>query len=36
MGYTALPRFRLFVATCEPDAEMEARIAAHQRERGSD
>ncbi len=28
---------RLFVATCEPrDAEMEARIAAHQRERGSD
>jgi adenosylcobinamide kinase/adenosylcobinamide-phosphate guanylyltransferase len=27
----------LFVATCEPrDAEMEARIAAHQRERGSE
>ena len=31
------PAPRLFVATCEPrDAEMEARIAAHQRERGSD
>jgi adenosylcobinamide kinase / adenosylcobinamide-phosphate guanylyltransferase len=28
---------RLFVATCEPrDAEMEARIEAHQQERGSD
>jgi len=28
---------RLFVATCEPrDAEMEARILAHQRERGSE
>lgn len=28
---------RLFVATCEPrDTEMEARIAAHQQERGSD
>jgi len=28
---------RLFVATCEPrDAEMEARIEAHQRERGSE
>jgi adenosylcobinamide kinase / adenosylcobinamide-phosphate guanylyltransferase len=32
-----LPAPRLFVATCEPrDAEMEARIDAHQRERGSD
>jgi adenosylcobinamide kinase/adenosylcobinamide-phosphate guanylyltransferase len=32
-----LPSPRLFVATCEPrDPEMEARIAAHQRERGSD
>jgi adenosylcobinamide kinase/adenosylcobinamide-phosphate guanylyltransferase len=32
-----LPAPRLFIATCEPrDAEMEARIAAHQRERGSD
>jgi adenosylcobinamide kinase / adenosylcobinamide-phosphate guanylyltransferase len=31
------PAPRLFVATCEPrDAEMEARIEAHQRERGSD
>jgi len=31
------PAPRLFVATCEPrDAEMEARIAAHQRERGSE
>ncbi|MFZ5448152.1 MAG: bifunctional adenosylcobinamide kinase/adenosylcobinamide-phosphate guanylyltransferase [Thermodesulfobacteriota bacterium] len=31
------PTPRLFVATCEPrDAEMEARIAAHQQERGSD
>lgn len=31
------PAPRLFVATCEPrDAEMEARIAAHQQERGSD
>jgi adenosyl cobinamide kinase/adenosyl cobinamide phosphate guanylyltransferase len=31
------PAPRLFVATCEPrDAEMEARIDAHQRERGSD
>lgn len=31
------PAPRLFVATCEPrDAEMEARIAAHQKERGSD
>jgi adenosylcobinamide kinase/adenosylcobinamide-phosphate guanylyltransferase len=31
------PTPRLFIATCEPrDAEMEARIAAHQRERGSD
>ncbi|MEJ2670610.1 MAG: bifunctional adenosylcobinamide kinase/adenosylcobinamide-phosphate guanylyltransferase [Deltaproteobacteria bacterium] len=31
------PAPRLFVATCEPrDAEMEARIAAHQRQRGSD
>jgi adenosylcobinamide kinase/adenosylcobinamide-phosphate guanylyltransferase len=31
------PTPRLFVATCEPrDLEMEARIAAHQRERGSD
>jgi len=31
------PAPRLFVATCEPrDAEMEARIAAHQTERGSD
>jgi len=31
------PAPRLFVATCEPrDAEMEARIAAHQRGRGSD
>jgi adenosylcobinamide kinase/adenosylcobinamide-phosphate guanylyltransferase len=31
------PAPRLFVATCEPrDVEMEARIAAHQRERGSD
>jgi adenosylcobinamide kinase/adenosylcobinamide-phosphate guanylyltransferase len=31
------PTPRLFVATCEPrDAEMEARIEAHQRERGSD
>jgi adenosyl cobinamide kinase/adenosyl cobinamide phosphate guanylyltransferase len=31
------PSPHLFVATCEPrDAEMEARIAAHQRERGSD
>jgi len=30
------PAPRLFVATCEPrDAEMEARIEAHQRERGS-
>jgi adenosylcobinamide kinase/adenosylcobinamide-phosphate guanylyltransferase len=32
-----LPSPRLFVATCEPrDPEMEARINAHQRERGSD
>jgi adenosylcobinamide kinase/adenosylcobinamide-phosphate guanylyltransferase len=32
-----LPPPRLFVATCEPrDAEMEARIEIHQRERGSD
>jgi adenosylcobinamide kinase/adenosylcobinamide-phosphate guanylyltransferase len=32
-----VPAHRLFVATCEPrDAEMEARIEAHQRERGSD
>ena len=31
------PAPRLFVATCEPrDAEMEARIEAHQRQRGSD
>ena len=31
------PAPRLFVATCEPrDAEMEARIAAHQQERGSE
>jgi adenosylcobinamide kinase / adenosylcobinamide-phosphate guanylyltransferase len=31
------PAPRLFVATCEPrDAEMEARIEAHQQERGSD
>jgi adenosylcobinamide kinase/adenosylcobinamide-phosphate guanylyltransferase len=31
------PAPRLFVATCEPrDAEMEARIEAHQRERGAD
>ena len=31
------PGPRLFVATCEPrDAEMEARIEAHQQERGSD
>ena len=31
------PAPRLFVATCQPrDAEMEARIEAHQRERGSD
>jgi len=31
------PAPRLFVATCEPrDAEMEARIEAHQRERGSE
>ena len=31
------PAPRLFVATCQPrDAEMEARIDAHQRERGSD
>jgi adenosylcobinamide kinase / adenosylcobinamide-phosphate guanylyltransferase len=31
------PAPRLFVATCEPkDVEMEARVAAHQRERGSD
>jgi adenosylcobinamide kinase / adenosylcobinamide-phosphate guanylyltransferase len=31
------PAPRLFVATCEPrDDEMEARIEAHQRERGSD
>lgn len=31
------PAPRLFLATCEPkDAEMEARIAAHQQERGSD
>jgi len=31
------PGPRLFVATCQPrDAEMEARIEAHQRERGSD
>ena len=34
---TRCPAPRLFVATCEPrDAEMEARIEAHQRERGSD
>jgi adenosylcobinamide kinase / adenosylcobinamide-phosphate guanylyltransferase len=34
---TRCPAPRLFVATCEPrDAEMEARIDAHQRERGSD
>jgi adenosylcobinamide kinase / adenosylcobinamide-phosphate guanylyltransferase len=32
-----MPSPRLFVATCEArDAEMEARIEAHQRERGSD
>lgn len=32
-----LPAPRLFIATCEPrDAEMEARIEQHQRERGSD
>src|SRR5450756_155117 len=31
------PAPRLFVATCQPrDAEMEARIEAHQQERGSD
>ena len=31
------PAPRLFVATCQPrDVEMEARIEAHQRERGSD
>ena len=42
MGYglglaARCPAPRLFVATCEPrDAEMEARIEAHPRERGSD
>jgi adenosyl cobinamide kinase/adenosyl cobinamide phosphate guanylyltransferase len=33
----SFPAPRLFVATCEPrDAEMEARIETHQRQRGSD